>query len=418
LGPKPTPLPVKDASRRADPLTGMPMFRGASPGRTDTFFFRLRGFKGKELAFIVAGFAMLVLAPIAEFLLTSPDEKTSGGLRQGFDQKGMDYGGPGSPFEDGIARIAPGNLLGQIAESISPLTARDPASLILSPQSEEEQPEEAASPAEPKEPPPKRESAWKDAISAAKKGTREAAKRVRLPVPSAKLAGKLSGISALSGGSGGSGSALSLSAPVSKGLVSRATAQDHLSRVQSTTDYRGSGRRSGAAGTGGLPGAYLDAKRIVSGGGISGSGGLPPSGSISDHGPGGQGHGPGGGINKSGHNDPSSSGKGFSVSSTADTRNIQVKEKESLAEMAKKMNMEQAIKLKWDKKRYDQIERKKMKEQIMMQTASQAFLKVLDKFLEAIFDAQGGAEGQKKKKKKSAEQAQQQDQGGMGGGAQ
>jgi hypothetical protein len=82
------------------------------------------------------------------------------------------------------------------------------------------------------------------------------------------------------------------------------------------------------------------------------------------------------------------------------------------------MNMEQAIKLKWDKKRYDQIERKKMKEQIMMQTASQAFLKVLDKFLEAIFDAQGGAEGQKKKKKKSAEQAQQQDQGGMGGGAQ
>ncbi|MFA5141085.1 MAG: hypothetical protein WC728_17800 [Elusimicrobiota bacterium] len=383
----------------------------------DTFFFRVRGFKGKELAFIVAGFAMLALAPIAEFLLTSPDEKV-GGLRQGFDQKGVDYGGPGSPFEDGIARIAPGNLLGQIAESISPLTARDPVSLILSPQTDEGQPEaEEASPPR-RAPPPKRESGWKDAISAAKKGTREAAKRVRLPVPSARLAGKLSGISGLSGGSGGSASAMSLSAPVSKGLLSRVATQDHLSRVQATSDYRGGpGRRSGAAGTGHLPGAYLDAKKVISGGGaISGTGGgNAPSGSGSISG-GGSGSGSGG-MNRSG-NDPSSSGKsGTSVSSTADARNIQPKEKkESLAQMAKKMNMEQAIKLKWDKKRYDQIERKKMKEQIMMQTASQAFLKVLDKFLEAIFDAQGGAEGQKKKKKKSAEQAQQQDpMGGQGG---
>ena len=131
-------------------------------------------------------------------------------------------------------------------------------------------------------------------------------------------------------------------------------------------EYRGLER-----GSGGPASPYLDPKKVVSaapGGGASGAASPPSS--------------QGAGSASGGVSAPGPDAEKQANVGVQDNRNIQPKEKkESLAETARKMNMEQAIKLKWDKKRYDQIERKKMKEQIAMQTASQAFLKILDKLL-------------------------------------
>jgi hypothetical protein len=148
--------------------------------------------------------------------------------------------------------------------------------------------------------------------------------------------------------------------------------------------------RSGTAGTGGRPGFYLDPKKVTAAsgeGGWSGSAGFEPMSS----GRGEAGPGMGSGAGSSGAD---ASIKVPGATTTQDKREITIKEKkESLAHMARKMNMEESIKLKWDKKRYNQIERKKMREQIMMQTASQALLKVLEKALDALVDAVKGGGG-------------------------
>jgi hypothetical protein len=88
------------------------------------------------------------------------------------------------------------------------------------------------------------------------------------------------------------------------------------------------------------------------------------------------------------------------ASSSKDAKTTTTPTTENLALLRQKQEMEQAIKLKYDKKRYDQIERKKMIEQIAtqtaFQTAQQAALKLLDKALNP--------------------QGQQGNQGGQGGG--
>ncbi|MFA5138894.1 MAG: hypothetical protein WC728_06625 [Elusimicrobiota bacterium] len=352
---------------RQDTVSGLPLFRGAKPDMGHALRFRLRRFKTRDLGFILAGFAVLVVAPLVELLLSSQEEATQ--LSQGFDRKGIEFSGLGSLFENGVFGIAPGGLIGG-ADVVSPLSGRDPTDLILGFKVEQEAPK--ASPVSESEPEPPKRGGWREAVSAARRGATHAARRARPPRPSARLASRLSGFSTQSSGSSSSG--LALAAPASRGLLSRVYAEDHMKPVKTLPEYRGLDRGSGS----GAP--YLDPKKVISS--VSNSGGSASGGAMkTDQGAGGTSS---GGISGAGPDANKQSNVGVQ-----DNKNIQVTEKkESLTQMAKKMNMEQGIKLKWDKKRYDQIERKKMAEQTMMQTASQAFLKILDKLLE------GGGKGE------------------------
>ncbi|MFA5139009.1 MAG: hypothetical protein WC728_07240 [Elusimicrobiota bacterium] len=335
----------------------------------------------RDLAFIGAGLAVFLLAPCAAFFCSlgeSPENP-----RQGFGPKALAGLEAGSPFEDGVRSLAPGNLPGVDPALITPLNAGDPLELIQRPDFKEE--------AEPipqgarEELPARAASGWREAVSsAAKRGVATAVKRARLPSPTVKLAARLRGLSSFTEAKGSSASLAPLS---SRGLVARAPRETHLSRISPTSDYRGMEMRSSAASAGGRPGNYLDPKRTLASGG---SASLPGHDSVSA-GSGSAGAGSSGGMS-SGRGGPEGSVSAPGPSTAQDNRNISVKEKESLAEMAKKMNMQQAIQLKWDKKRYNQIERKKMAEQIAMQTASQALLKVLDKLLEGGGGGEGGGE--------------------------
>jgi len=376
---EPAPLPVL-----ADRPATVPTFR--TQGAVKLQFMsglgkRLRNVDSRDLSLIAAGLSMLLMGPIVSHLVSNE----SGGaavLDAGFDRKGFSFGG----FAESLAGALPS---GDLEGTITALQARDPASLIIS-EGREERPEPRMGAVSPGR--PERKSGWQDAVaSAAKRGTEAATRRARLPSSGARLAGKLNAVAQASGRGGGStGAALSLAPPSSRGLTHAAAPRSSLSRVEPTADYRGAGLRSSSSGTGSGSGFFSEGKKMSLTGANPASGGSPAgSASISRS----AGSAPGGGR-------PSfdSAGHTPGMSSTQDGRNVSVNQKEDLARERRKMEMQKAVDLKWAKKQYNEVERKKMLEQMAAQTASQALLKVLDKGLEMLLNSQGGAEGEKKKK--------------------
>jgi hypothetical protein len=357
-----------------DKVTGLPMFRAPGFAGSGTIISRVKNLKTKDLAFITAGLAVLVMAPLAEYMISSPDDQ-SGVLREGFDQKGGLFPDGSSPYENGVAGIAPGGLMGQDSDVITPLNVRDPSSLIMSPGGKRTPPAApTASPALPKKP----KSGWKDAIAAAKRGATKAVKKAGgLPRPNAKLKGALKDWrSTVSGASRGGGPTARLTAPSSKGLFSGPRVANSLTRAQGLPGLNG-GRRS-TTGGGSRPDLY--------GGGRYGGAGTSGTGvAANTFGPGGvngNGFGPG-----SGGPGSQKSGKGPGASSTKDSRSLG----ESLAFLRAKKEMDKAIDLKWKKKEYNELGRKKMLEKTAVQTAQQAFMKVLEKLLEKPEAAKAGS---------------------------
>ena len=342
----------------------IPMVRGGAGGK-GTLSSRLKGLKARDVAFIAAGLAVLILAPLAEFMISSSGEET-GTLRPGFDDKGGSFLSGGTlPYEEGVGGIAQGGLPGQDTDVITPLNVRDPASLIMTP---DQKAPAAQIQAEKPALPTTKESGWRDAVlsakDAAKRGVSQAVKKAHLPKPNVNLANKLNW--ATPHGSGGT--TASLAAPSSAGLFSKPKGASSSPRVQAAPGYRGSDRRSMSTGGAGSN-TLFDGRRTGAAGGASAEaqpGGLSGGGTgVNEGSPGSD------SPSKAGGNNAQEGGK-----------NVSPKEKEDLAFLARKMNMEKAIDLKWAKKRYDELERKKMIEQTLLQTAQQAFLKILDKLLE------------------------------------
>jgi len=371
---KPTDSFFSSVASKGKPAAGIPLLKGIHGG---TLVNRIKGLKSKDIVFIAAGLSVLLLAPIAEHMISSPEDQ-GGTLQQGFSAPGNGLFGGDNPYEPGMANIAPGNLPGQGTEVVTPLNVRDPASLIMSPGGEEKKPVPQIEPPKTTAQP---DRGWNDALaSAAKKGVSKAAAKAHLPMPNSKLA-KISGLGSPSGGTHAS---LNLAAPTGAGLFSSPNSQDHMARVSAIPGYNGAGRRSNAGGTGGAISGF---------GGRTGGGGS--GGSASESMPGGI---SGGGSGMSGglpwsadpSKNPGNNGASGNIS-------INITQKEDLAWLRRKMEMEKAVDLKWAKKKYDQLERKKMLEQLAAQTAQQAFLKILDKLLEGAKgggdDAGGGAGG-------------------------
>jgi len=214
---------------------------------------RLKQFKKKDLAFILAGLGVLFMAPLAEHFMMAP-ESSDGSLQAGWGKGGSGsgangiFGAGGSPY-DRTDGMAPGSPTGGGSDVITPLNVRDPSALVMGPGGTQQPPTNSALSATPpvSAPSSRSESDLKDALAASARGVGAAAKRAALPVPKAAL-----GASALRGYGGGGGSSASASlGPISAGNVpNRGTGGDSTGNARASKDYKGVSRGQTSGGKG------------------------------------------------------------------------------------------------------------------------------------------------------------------------
>ncbi|MFH2202140.1 MAG: hypothetical protein ABIJ96_03410 [Elusimicrobiota bacterium] len=331
---------------------------------------RLKNLRRKDMGFIAAGLSVLMMAPVAEHFMMTPQEE-KGALTGGFDQKGPLFPDGTTIYENGTGGFSPGSLIGAGTDVITPLNVRDPAALVMGPGATQK-PAATASPAT--EPPPK-ESNWKDALSqAATRGAKQATKSAKLPKPNVKMAGALRGLSALSGSSHGGGSSYTPPGLSAANVPNKARGSNSLTRSQAVPGYNGAARRSNSSSgspeslrnsagrqgdmfnQGGAATALDNASKTqIPGGGQGGGGGGPSNGA--------------GGKSPGGSNVKESKSLG-----------------ESLEFMRLKMEQEKALALKWKIKEWNTFGRQKMMEEKVIGMA-------MDGFKEAFVTPLGKAMG-------------------------
>ncbi|MBI5631069.1 MAG: hypothetical protein HY921_09310 [Elusimicrobia bacterium] len=241
---------LKDAT---NPSTSR--FKGFGLGGS-TLSERLKSFKKKDLAFILAGLGVLLMAPLAEHFLMSPSNE-NGAFKEGWGfRDGVGgFGKGGSPYEPGITGLSPGNLVGGGSDVITPLNVRDPSALVLGPGATQQPPAGAVTPP-PSEAPPKDD--WKKTLKDAANAAGGAGGRPSLPVPKINFAGPaLRGLGG--GGGGGTGASYSL-APISAANVpNKAAGSNSLTNVRPVQGFKGA---AGARGlTSGHPGNLEELKK-------------------------------------------------------------------------------------------------------------------------------------------------------------
>jgi len=193
---------LKDAQKPQVKIKGM--------GAGLTLIDRLKQFKKKDLAFILAGLGTLFMAPLAEHFMMAP-ENGSSDMSAGFRGSGSGsnlFGGGSSPYENGNNSIAQGGAIGGGGDIITPLNVRDPSALVMGPGQAQQPPAGSAAPsAPPPTAPSKSEPDYRDALKgAATRAATEAVKRSPLPVPKVALGGSgLRGLGVAGGGTSASG---------------------------------------------------------------------------------------------------------------------------------------------------------------------------------------------------------------------
>ncbi len=115
--------PGSSFKKTTSPFGKSPAFSKAAGSIRD----RLKNLSKKDLAFVAMGLSILVAAPIAEHMISAPP--SPGELSAGFGDRrkgALD----GSLYEPGINSLSQGSPDGS-GEVITPLSSRDPASLII-----------------------------------------------------------------------------------------------------------------------------------------------------------------------------------------------------------------------------------------------------------------------------------------------
>ena len=215
---------------------------------------RLKQFKKKDLAFILAGLGTLFMAPLAEHFMMTP-EGGDGQLQQGWG-KGTGsnlFGGGGTPYESGNNGIAQGGAIGGGGDIITPLNVRDPSSLVLGPGAAQQPPVGSVAPPTA---PTRSDADMKDALAgAASRAASSASGRAPLPIPKASLGN--SGLRGLGVAGGGSSSSSGALGPIAGGPGGHGgTGGGGLNLIKAGPNYRGA---AGARGSGNPTG--LDATR-------------------------------------------------------------------------------------------------------------------------------------------------------------
>lgn len=328
---------LKDAQKPQVKIKGM--------GAGLTLFDRLKQFKKKDLAFILAGLGTLFMAPLAEHFMMAPE---NGNMEAGF--RGAGSGGSGSnlfgtgssPYENqgGIAQGGPSGGAGDI---ITPLNVRDPSALVMGPGAAQQPPAgSGAAAAPPPTAPTTSNEDLKDAIahSAARAGS-AAVKKAPLPIPKIAVGGSgLRGLGAASGGnSSGSGSLGNIGG---LGGGTAGTGGGGLNLVRSAPNFKGVAGPRGPNSPSGLDGtkkaganagdAFSRTGSALSGLNAAASEQIPT---------GGQGFG-GGGQGGSGANDKPGGGTGAAGSKSVG---------ESLAFIEAKERMMENLKLEFEKRK-------------------------------------------------------------------
>ena len=221
---------------------------------------RLKQFKKKDLAFILAGLGILFMAPLAEHFMMSP-ESGDGTLQQGWGKggaggRGMFDGSGGSPYEPGVTGLAPGSAIGGGSDIITPLNVRDPSALVMGPGATQQPPTNSVMPptAPPTAPATHSDSDLKDALAASARGVGAAGRAARslLPIPKIALSGGsgLRGLGVVSGGTSASSGGGGVS---SAGLVSgKAAGSNSLGNVRAAPGFRGVARGQSSGDTSGM----------------------------------------------------------------------------------------------------------------------------------------------------------------------
>jgi hypothetical protein len=222
-----------------------------------TLFDRLKQFKKKDLAFILAGLGTLFMAPLAEHFMMSPetgDGTLQPGWHSGAGGKGMFDGSGSSPYEPGTTGLAPGGAVGGGSDIITPLNVRDPSALVMGPGATQQPPTNSVMPATPPPTAPAThsDSDLKDALAASARGVGAAAHAAKslLPVPKISLAGggSLRGLGVANGGSSASAGGIS-----SAGLApSRGTQGSNLGGIRGGNNIKGVARGSSPDGASAL----------------------------------------------------------------------------------------------------------------------------------------------------------------------
>ncbi len=215
---------------------------------------RLKQFKKKDLAFIMAGLGVLFMAPLAEHFMMAPEGQNGDLFGPGISSRGNGSafgGGTSSPYETGGSSMAPGSALGGNGDVITPLNVRDPSALVMGPGASQQPP--AGSPSAPTPPPDKKESGdWKDALAnAGATAGRAATKAAGLPVPKPSLGSSaLRGMGALGGGGSGGGFN-ALGAPSAANVPNRGGGGSNMPGVRGG-NFKGVARGPGDGAGGGL----------------------------------------------------------------------------------------------------------------------------------------------------------------------
>jgi len=227
-----------------------------------TLFDRLKQFKKKDLAFILAGLGTLFMAPLAEHFMMAP-ESGDATLNPGFSGKGANgngifNGGGSGPYDPGTSGLAPGGPATGGSDIITPLNVRDPSALVMGPGATQQPPAGSVAPTTPPPTAPvaRNDSDLKDALAATSRAVGGAAKAAKalLPVPKVALsgAGGLRGLGVAGGGSSASSGSGAISA---NNVPNKASTGGGLTPVKALPGYRGvAGGRSGTQGGGGLEG--------------------------------------------------------------------------------------------------------------------------------------------------------------------
>jgi hypothetical protein len=301
-----------------------------------SLFDRLKQFKKKDLAFILAGLGTLFMAPLAEHFMMAP-ESGDGTMQQGWGGKGGSnlFGSGSSPYESGITGLAPGGAIGGGGDVITPLNVRDPSALVMGPGMTQQPPAGSLAPQTP--PPTQKEPDLKDALANAAARAAGAATR-KAPVPMPKPAMTGSGLRGLGVASGGSSAGAGLAPINSAGLsTNKAAGSNSLSDVRPASNYRGVARGpgKGAGGFEGLKNGAGNASDLFNQKGAAGN--LEQAAQVAM---------PGGNSFGGGNGGAGASDKGPGGNNSNGSKSVG----ESLEFLRQKQEMEKALDLKWKMK--------------------------------------------------------------------
>lgn len=117
-------IPSGASSFKKTSAFGKPMFSRTAGGIME----RLKNLSRKDMAFVGIGLSVLVAAPVAEYMTSKPS--TDNLLTPGFGSREGSAATSGGLYEPGINALSQGSPDGS-GEVITPLSSRDPSSLIL-----------------------------------------------------------------------------------------------------------------------------------------------------------------------------------------------------------------------------------------------------------------------------------------------